>query len=54
MRLAGSGAMTTVTPKSVVRDALIGFGIGLLLMLGIGYGAAALSASPPAAPTSTQ
>jgi hypothetical protein len=46
--------MSTVTPKTVVRDALIGFGIGLLLMLGIGYSAAALGTSPPAAPTSTQ
>jgi len=47
-------AMSTVTPKSVVRDGLIGFGIGLLVMLAVGYGAGALSSSPPAAPASAQ
>ena len=35
--------MSTVTPKSVLRDAAIGFALGLVLMLGVGYGAAFLT-----------
>jgi hypothetical protein len=35
--------MSTVTPKSVVRNAAIGFALGLVLMLGVGYGAAFLT-----------
>ena len=40
--------------KKILRDALIGFGVGLVLMLGLSYGAASLGGSPPAAAASTQ
>jgi len=40
--------------KKILRDALIGFGIGLVLMLGVSYGASGLGSSPPAAAASTQ
>ncbi|MCC6662261.1 MAG: hypothetical protein IT375_00890 [Polyangiaceae bacterium] len=46
--------MLPVAPKKILRDALIGFGIGLIAMLGISYGAGALVGSPPAAATSAQ
>ncbi|MFO0571801.1 MAG: hypothetical protein U0263_39625 [Polyangiaceae bacterium] len=46
--------MLPVAPKKILRDTLIGFGIGLVLMLGIQYGAPSLLGSPPAAATSTQ
>jgi len=46
--------MLPVAPKKIVRDALIGFSIGLVLMLGITYGAGSLVGSPPAAATSTR
>ncbi|MBK8998309.1 MAG: hypothetical protein IPM35_21510 [Myxococcales bacterium] len=46
--------MLPIQPKKILRDALIGFGIGLVLMLGITYGAGAIAGSPPAAATSTQ
>ena len=46
--------MLPVTPKKILRDALIGFGIGLIAMVGISYGAGALVGAPPAAATSTQ
>lgn len=54
MGLANRGGMLPVQPKKILRDALIGFGIGLVLMLGITYGAGAIAGSPPAAATSTQ
>jgi hypothetical protein len=41
--------MSTVTPKTVARNALIGFALGLVLMLGVGYGAAALTSPASAA-----
>jgi hypothetical protein len=40
--------MSTVTPKSVARNALIGFAIGLVLMLGVGYGVSALTSTASA------
>lgn len=46
--------MLPVAPKKILRDALIGFGIGLVLMLGITYGASSFARSPTAAATSTQ
>ena len=46
--------MLPVAPKKIFRDALIGFGIGLVLMLGLTYGATTFAGSPPAAATSTQ
>jgi hypothetical protein len=46
--------MATAELKRIVRDGLIGFGIGLVLMLGLSYGAATLGASSPAVATSTQ
>lgn len=53
-RLAIFAGMLPVAPKKILRDTLIGFGIGLVLMLGIQYGAPSLLGSPPAAATSTQ
>jgi hypothetical protein len=53
-RFANDVGMLPVAPKKILRDALIGFGIGLVLMLGISYGASTLAGSPPAAATSTQ
>jgi len=44
--------MSTVTPKSVIRNAAIGFAIGLVLMLGVGYGAALLTTPASAATAS--
>lgn len=44
--------MISVEPKKLLRDALIGFGIGLVVMLGISYGAGVLASSTPAATTS--
>ena len=41
--------MATVTLKTVVRNALIGFALGLVLMLGVGYGAAFLTSTASAA-----
>lgn len=46
--------MLPVAPKKILRDALIGFGIGLIAMVGISYGSGALRGSPPAAATSAQ
>jgi hypothetical protein len=46
--------MMPTDKKRILRDALIGFGIGLVVMLTISFGAASLGGSPPAAPTSTQ
>ncbi|MBI3203601.1 MAG: hypothetical protein HYZ29_18830 [Myxococcales bacterium] len=46
--------MLPVAPKKILRDALIGFGIGLIAMLGISYGAGALVGTPPTAATSAQ
>lgn len=54
MGLANRAGMLPIQPKKILRDALIGFGIGLVLMLGITYGAGAIAGSPPAAATSTQ
>ncbi len=46
--------MLPVAPKKILRDLLIGFGIGLVLMLGFTYGASTFAGSPPAAATSGQ
>jgi hypothetical protein len=46
-------AMMPAHMKRIFRDALIGFGIGLVAMLAISYGASSLGGSPPAATTST-
>jgi hypothetical protein len=46
--------MFPVAPKKILRDALVGFGIGVVVMLAITYGAGAFVGSPPAAATSTQ
>jgi len=45
--------MLPVAPKKLFRDALIGFGIGLVLMLGLTYGSSMFAGSQPAAATST-
>jgi hypothetical protein len=45
--------MFPVATKKILRDGLIGFGIGLVVMLSITYGAGAFAGSPPAAATST-
>jgi hypothetical protein len=44
--------MESVSPKAVLRDVLIGFGVGLVLMVSIGFATTAL-ASTPAAPAVT-
>ena len=54
MRIAFVAAMISVEPKTLLRDALVGFGIGLVVMLGLTYGATTIAASPPAATTSAQ
>ena len=41
--------MLPVAPKKILRDLVIGFGIGLVLMLGFTYGASTFAGSPPAA-----
>jgi hypothetical protein len=46
--------MMPADSKRILRDALIGFGIGLVVMLTISFGAASLGGSPPAARTSAQ
>jgi len=46
--------MLPVAPKKILRDALIGFSIGLVFMLGITYGASTFASTPAAAATSTQ
>jgi len=46
--------MLPVAPKKLLRDTIIGFGIGLVVMLGISYGASTFAGSPTAAATSTQ
>lgn len=46
--------MLPVAPKKLFRDALIGFGIGLVAMLGFSYALSSFSGSPTAAATSTQ
>jgi hypothetical protein len=45
--------MFPVATKKILRDGLIGFGIGLVVMLSITYGAGGFVGSPPAAATST-
>jgi hypothetical protein len=47
-------AMMPADSKRILRDALIGFGIGLVVMLTVSFGAASLGGSPPAARTSAQ
>jgi len=44
--------MLPVAPKKLLRDTLIGFGIGLVLMLGVTYGSSIFAGSPPAVSTS--
>jgi hypothetical protein len=46
--------MMRADAKRILRDTLIGFGIGLTVMLTISFGATTLGGSPPAAPTSAQ
>jgi hypothetical protein len=46
--------MLPVAPKKILRDTLIGFGIGLILMVGITYGPGAFGGSPTAAATSAR
>ena len=48
-----AGPMLPVAPKKLFRDALIGFGIGLVLMLGMTYGSSMFAGTQPAAATST-
>jgi hypothetical protein len=47
-------AMKPAGVKKVLRDGLIGFGIGLVVMLAVSYGAPSLGGSPPAVATSAQ
>jgi hypothetical protein len=49
--LLRTARMETIHAKGILRDALIGFGIGLAVMLAAGYGASALSGAEPAAAT---
>lgn len=46
--------MLPVAPKKILRDAIIGFGIGLVMMLGFSYALSSFSGSPTAAATSTR
>ncbi len=46
--------MLPVAPKKIFRDALIGFGIGLVVMLGFSYALSTFAGSPTAAATSHQ
>ena len=41
-------AMSSVRPKSLLRDVLIGFGLGLALMVGLSYGTSAFADASPA------
>ncbi len=46
--------MISVASKQLLRDMMVGFGLGLVLMLGLSYGTAMLSHPTPAAKTSAQ
>ncbi len=46
--------MAPASVQRILRDGLIGFGIGLVVMLAVSFGAASFGASPPAATTSAQ
>jgi hypothetical protein len=52
--LLDAAPMIAADMKKVLRDALIGFGIGLVAMLTISYGATSLGGARPAAATSAQ
>jgi hypothetical protein len=52
MRFAHSRRMSTTLPKTVFRNGLVGFAIGLLSALALHYGATALSNATPAAAAS--
>ncbi len=46
--------MLLVQPKKLVKDLLIGFGIGLVVMLGLSYSAGGMVGKTTAASTSAQ
>jgi hypothetical protein len=52
--LLNRAAMAPANMNKVLRDGLIGFGIGLVVMLAVSFGASSFGASPPAATTSAQ
>ena len=41
--------MTTVNPRAILRDALVGFGLGLLVTASVGVLSWQLASKPPAA-----
>jgi len=41
--------MTTVNPRAILRDALVGFGLGLLVTASLGVLSWQLASKPPAA-----
>lgn len=54
MPFAYSARMLSVTPKTLLRDLAVGFGVGLILMLGLSYGASLTAHPSPAAKTSAR
>jgi hypothetical protein len=54
MCLAHWRRMLLVEPKKLMRDILVGFGIGLVVMLGLTYSASGMVGTTTAASTSAQ